>query len=30
MGRTLKVILTNEQRLELEHDYKTGDSHSFR
>lgn len=30
MGRTLKVILTNEQRLELEHGYKTGDSHSFR
>lgn len=30
MGRILKVILTNEQRLELEHDYKTGDSHSFR
>ena len=30
MGRTLKVILTNEQRLELEHGYKTGDSHAFR
>lgn len=30
MGRTLKVILTNEQRLELEHGYKTGDRHSFR
>jgi transposase-like protein len=30
MGRTLKVILTNEQRLELEHGYRTGDSHSFR
>lgn len=30
MGRTLKVILTNEQQLELEHSYKTGDSHSFR
>ena len=30
MGRTLKVILTNEQRLELEYNYKTGDSHSFR
>ena len=30
MGRTLKVILTNEQRLELEYGYKTGDSHSFR
>ena len=30
MGRTLKVILTNEQRLELAHGYKTGDSHSFR
>jgi transposase-like protein len=30
MGRTLKVILTNEQRLELEHNYKIGDSHSFR
>ena len=30
MGRTLKVILTNEQRLELEHGYKIGDSHSFR
>jgi transposase-like protein len=30
MGRTLKVILTNDQRLELEHSYRTGDSHSFR
>ena len=30
MGRTLKVILTNEQRLELEHGYKTGNNHSFR
>ena len=30
MSRTLKVILTNEQRLELEYGYKTGDSHSFR
>lgn len=30
MGRTLKVILTKEQRLNLEHGYKTGDSHSFR
>jgi len=30
MGRTLKVILTTEQRLELEHGYKTGDSHAFR
>jgi transposase-like protein len=30
MGRTLQVILTNEQRLELEHGYRTGDSHSFR
>jgi transposase-like protein len=30
MGRTLKVTLTNEQRLELEHSYKIGDSHSFR
>ena len=30
MGRTLKVILTNEQRLELEHGYKTGDGHAFR
>ena len=30
MGRTLKIILTNDQRLELEHGYKTGDSHAFR
>ena len=30
MGRTLKILLTNEQRLELEDQYKTGDSHSFR
>ena len=30
MGRTLKILLTNEQRLELEDGYKTGDSHSFR
>lgn len=30
MGRTLRVILTNEQRMELEHGYKTGDSHAFR
>ena len=30
MSRILRVILTNEQRLELEHGYKTGDSHSFR
>ena len=30
MGRTLKVILTNEQRLELEHGYKTSISHAFR
>ena len=29
MGRTLIVILTNEQRLELKHGYKTGESHSF-
>jgi len=30
MGRTLKVILTNEQRLELQHGYKTKASHAFR
>ena len=30
MGRALKVILTNQQRLELEDGYKTGNSHSFR
>lgn len=30
MGKTLNVILTNAQRLELEHGYKTGESHSFR
>ena len=29
MGRTLTVILTNEQCLELEHGYKTGESHSI-
>ncbi len=30
MGRTLKVILTTEQQIELEHGYKTGNSHAFR
>ena len=30
MGRTLTVILTTEQRLELEHGYKTDDSLAFR
>ena len=30
MGRKLTIILTTEQRLELEHGYKTGDSHAFR
>jgi hypothetical protein len=30
MGRKLEIILTPEQRMELEHCYKTGKSHAFR
>lgn len=30
MGRKLEIILTPEQRTELEHCYKTGKSHAFR